>query len=395
LGRLPGESGSDAGFLIEELRKLTLSYAKETQPGKNLFSQMSRRFQIAISNVIKLFKQRKLHFSFGYSAQVWQAASSEVYKTIGQSKAILTSPPLSSGCALNSASWPARLGYFNLHGIEDGVDWYGQKSLEDASNSPDYPVAISPRDIQDCDNTPEIIFSEACYGAHLKDQKTDESMALKFLSSGTSAYVGSTCISYGSVTRPLIAADLLAQGFLEQLKGGQTVGNALRRSKINLAREMSTRQGYLDGEDQKTLLSFILYGDPLATLEKNSSVSKVILRSRFHPVLKTVTDRRDESMSADQLPPIMMAQVKEIVNQYLPGLRDAELSLNLQSCTCKNESTQCTGCKISAKGPAFRNQKRVVVTLAKEFRGYKGMHHLYARMTLDPNGKVLKVSSSR
>jgi hypothetical protein len=346
-------------------------------------------------HVVELFKRRKLHFSFGYSAQVWREASSEVFKNIGQSRSLLTSPPLSSGCALDSVSLPARLGYFNLHGIRDAVEWYGQKCLDEASISPDYPVALSPKDIQNCDAAPEIIFSEACYGAYLNSQKTDESMALKFLSSGTAAFVGSTSISYGSVTRPLIAADLLAQGFLEQIRDGQTVGNALRRSKINLAAEMSTRQGYLDGEDQKTLLSFILYGDPLAALEKNSPSSKVILRSRSHPVLKTVTDRRDDSMSADQLPPIMMAHIKEMVNQYLPGLRDAEWALNLQSCTCKNESTQCNGCKISAKGPAFRNQKRVVVTLTKEIRGYKGIHHEYARMTLDPNGKVLKISSSR
>jgi tetratricopeptide (TPR) repeat protein len=395
LGRLPGESGADAGLLIEKLRHLTLFYAKETQTGTNLFSQMSRFFHVTFSNMKEFLKPHKKHFSFGYSAQVWREASTEVYKTIGQSKPILTSPPSTSGIALNSKTWPAHIGYFNLHGIQDGVEWYGQKCPDDASNSPDYPVALTPKDIRDNNDSPEIIFSEACYGAHLKDQKTDESIALKFLSSGTSAFVGSTCISYGSVTKPLIAADLLAQGFLEQVRDGQTIGNALRRSKINLAREMSTRQGYLDGEDQKTLLSFILYGDPLATGNNNKSTPKVILRSRFHPVLKTVTDRKDETMSADQLPPIMMAQVKDIVNQYLPGLRDAELSLNFQSCTCLNESTQCTGCKISAKGPTFRNQKRMVVTLSKEFQGYKGTHHLFARMTLDPNGKVLKVSSSR
>ena len=35
-------------------------------------------------------------------------------------------------------------------------------------------------------------------------------MSLKFLDSGTDAFVGSTCIAYGSVTMPLIAADYLA-----------------------------------------------------------------------------------------------------------------------------------------------------------------------------------------
>ncbi len=395
IGRLPGESGSDAGLLIEKLRKLALIHSQYARSSNNHYSPLARFIKTAITHAVGLFNRHKRHFSFGYSAEIWQEASSEVFKTIGQTKSLLTSPPLSTGFDLNSTSFPAHLGYYNLHGIQDGIDWYGQKCPDDTYNSPDYPVALSPKDIRNSEDAPEVIFSEACYGAYLNGQKSDESMALKFLSAGTSAFIGSTCISYGSVTRPLIAADLLAQCFLEQVRDGQTAGNALRRSKINLAREMSARQGYLDGEDQKTMLSFILYGDPLAELGKKNPGAKVITRSRFHPVLKTVTDRRDDSISADQLPPIIMAQIKETVNRYLPCLRDAELGLNLQSCTCKNESTQCNECKISAKGPAFRNQKRFVVTLNKEIRGYKGMHHVYARLTLDSAGKVLKISSSR
>ena len=81
------------------------------------------------------------------------------------------------------------------------------------------------------------------------------------------AVVGSTCIAYGAVATPLVAADLLGNYFWQQMKGGRTAGEALMLAKIDMAREMIKRQGFLDAEDQKTLLSFVLYGDPLATLK--------------------------------------------------------------------------------------------------------------------------------
>mgnify|MGYP001081235206 CR=1 FL=1 len=71
-------------------------------------------------------------------------------------------------------------------------------------------------------------------------------------------------MAYGSIAAPLAAADLLGHTFWRYLHEGFPAGEALRQAKIHLASSMSQRQGYLDGEDQKTLISFILFGDPLA-----------------------------------------------------------------------------------------------------------------------------------
>jgi hypothetical protein len=45
-----------------------------------------------------------------------------------------------------------------------------------------------------------VVFSEACYGGHILGKCEHESLALRFLSMGTLVVVGSTCISYGSIT---------------------------------------------------------------------------------------------------------------------------------------------------------------------------------------------------
>jgi tetratricopeptide (TPR) repeat protein len=397
IGRILGEGGPDAALLADQLKQLTQKYSCKTRPSfsRKPLSYLSWVFKSTNRKLVNRKKNSKNKISFGYSAKVWEEASKEVFRSIGQSNAFFTSPPLPGRAAFNPKLLSKKYGYFNLHGIQDGPEWYGQKAIEQIDDTPDYPVALSPKDIKNKDLAPRVVFSEACYGALIKDQKTEESIALKFLASGTSTFIGSTTISYGTVTSPLIGADLLASDFWKEILEGEPAGNALRKAKLTLAHEMTKRQGYLDGEDQKTLLSFILYGDPLEEITEKKVGIKGILRPKDHLVLKTVIDRKDENLRTDQLPPIMMSEVKSLMTQYLPGFQDSDIALSLQSCTCKSKNTQCGKCDLTAKGPSFKNQKRVVVTLSKQITNPNGKFMQFARMTLDAHGKVLKISTSR
>jgi hypothetical protein len=395
--RLPGESGSDACLLIEKLRALTLLYSRQARTnGWGKRPSFWRRLFLVFQ---RRFTGRRLHRrmrpSFGYAAQAWRRPSSEVFHPIGKPNTMLVSPPSHSGHLDNKGLFPSQLGYFNLHGIQDSAEWYGQKDLDESPDLPDYPVAFSPNDLKGDDQAPRIIFSEACYSASIDNKTIDTSLVLKFLANGTAAMVGSTAISYGSVTTPLTAADLLAQKFWQLLRDGQTIANALFLAKIQVAREMNKRQGYLDGEDQKTLLSFILYGDPLATLEDHRAASKSVTRSRVHPTMKTISDSH-ETASPESLSPEVMVQVREVVQKYLPGLSDAELTLKQQLCTCQKDPENCPSCQFYMKGfEKVDGLKRVVVTLSKEVKILQQVHHQYARLTLDSGGKLIKISASR
>ena len=132
-----------------------------------------------------------------------------------------------------------------------------------------------------------------------------EALSLKFLASGSHAVVGSTKISYGSVSTPLIAADLIGRLFWDELNEGLPVGEALRRAKLNFAGEMHRRQGFLDGEDQKPLISFVQYGDPLYSPQAGNAPrqAKAVVRGTRRPVeLKTTLGAR---------PPITSAAVRK------------------------------------------------------------------------------------
>lgn len=394
VGRIPDEKGSDAGFLIEQIRFLNNEYgnkskSKSLSPFK-LFSWISN----FIANLLGRTELRvPSNDSVGYSAEVWEATSALVYDTISSAKNLITCPPVTSKNLTQTRQNAKKCGYYNLHGLQDGPDWYGQRDPLKRSNELDYPIAITPTQLGKGLPSAELIFSEACYGAYTNDKSTEESMALKFLSTGSRCMIGSTGIAYGSVLKPLIAADLLAIEFWKQILGGISVGYALMRAKINLVHLMVKKQGYLDGEDQKTLLSFILYGDPLAILNDLNNVAEPLIRVKTLPEIKVVNDYGDElTMEEAGLSDEILSEVKSVVSKYLPGFQNGDYSINSQQSYFKAPGSA----KKASNTPDKENKdQHYVVTLKKSISQDNINHRSFARMTLDRKGKIIKLALSR
>ncbi|MBN2258433.1 MAG: hypothetical protein JW704_11545 [Anaerolineaceae bacterium] len=384
VGRLSGGCGSDSSLLVRQIRAMINHYNGEHRKG-----QWWSRIPVLNSMIGYFLSNEYMNgykSSFGYTAQVWKNSSFSVFKPIGTERSLLVSPPVVTGTLWQSGLLPARMAYYNLHGLNDSSEWYGQKSASGPNSLPDYPVALSERDFTSNRKPPRIIFSEACYGASIESKNENESLALKFLSGGSAALIGSTCIAYGSVANPLTAADLLGNAFWQNVKNGKPVGFALMNAKISLAKLMHSRQGYLDGEDQKTLLSFILLGDPLASTIEKSALPKHMIRLEEMEAMKMITDHEAVPTEMDVVPAEMVQQVKRVVAKYLPGLSDAELSVR------QGEWEGCCNGK-TIQSPA--RDPRYVVTLSKQVKVAKYMHHHYARFTFDTRGKIIKASASR
>jgi len=386
VGRLPGETGSDAGLLLSQIRGLIYQYKQKSKKSKSSVQKFASIFTWILDLFSNWNRNVNSNQSLGYSAEIWKEASSEVYKTAGQGKELHLSPPVHAGSLALNNSLGHKIGYFNLHGIKDGANWYGQKDFSSQSAGPDYPIALSPNMFSEKIRSPKLVFTEACYGANVLEKRHEEAMSLKFLDTGTKSFVGSTCIAYGSVMPPLIAADYLANAFWKQVLDGQPAGYALMQAKLNLVEEMTKIQGFLDGEDQKTILSFILYGDPLAVHDGISALPKPLLREKSHPDIKTISDsdlvpENDES----DLPKNVSKQVKKIVESYLPGLENAQMKMN--------KSYQEFNAKKVGKS---NDAQRYVVTLQKSFDlNLDAEHHHYARMTFNEKGKLVKFTTSR
>ena len=391
VGRLPGGDDNDPGLLLDMLRHISEHHMGKTLDKRNLWERF-------LEWLASLFKCTAIHNqSFGYVAEAWKSASQDVFKTIQERGDLVTSPPYGKDTEIPVPI--TRYGYFNLHGVEDSPDWFGQKDFTNGSAGPDYPVALRPQDINAFDDAPLFVFSEACYGAHLKGRKIEDSISLKYLSRGSHAVVGSSVTAYGSVSAPLIAADLLAEQFWIFIDQGLSSGIALQKAKIELAREMNSRQGYLDGEDQKTLISFLHFGDPLAspsTAERKQSKTPVA-DSRHKPAeVKTVCDR--SNLTTD-IPSATLMHVKHVVKRYLPGMEGAEMVLSTEKKVCSGDGHDCATAHFGSKVHEETLGQRHVVTLSKKFEipqnSGKTTHRHYARVTFDKAGKMVKLAVSR
>ncbi len=198
--------------------------------------------------------------SFGYSAKVWTDASDSVFESVRFGEQLKASPPV-----LHSAidlSWIKRrkFMYFNLHGSETTRNWYGQ----DGSS---YPVAFRPENIFEAEVENAIVCCEACYGANIVNKGVDDALSLKFLQKKAACFMGSTKIAYGPAEPPNTDADLIVLKFLERIKEGLTFGDAFLKAKNDFARESIAMRGYMDKTEEKTLLEFVLYADPMLKVE--------------------------------------------------------------------------------------------------------------------------------
>lgn len=386
VGRLPGDASADSGLLLTQIRNLT-EYHQEDIDSNNWFYQFIRLI-LSLNQVYA-----KNFTNLGYSAAIWQKASNSVFHAIGEERNLNLSPKGKSGPFIPAKLSKAPFAYFNLHGVEDGPNWYGQKDTSDNSSGEDYPVALQPSELKSNLTTPRVVLSEACYGGHITDRKETDSIALTLLGQGVLGMIASTTIAYGSVTTPLIGGDLLAYLVMKYLVTGLPIGTAFMKAKVDFVREMNLRQGYLDGEDQKTLISFVLYGDPLVSYDPYQvSSKKSIIREMDHPVVKTVVDQSMDEMKSSPVSARAIASAKAMVSQYLPGIEYAEVHISKQHVRVNNNLPGANHGQ--AKG-GQQQASRVVVSFSKQVNFEKHIHRQYARVTMDQQGKVIKLAISK
>ncbi len=378
VGRLPGEDGPDVGLLLSQIRTV-LTYHSNDASAESWYSQIIGRLMFWNRPWIKRFN------NIGYSASVWRRSSLAVFRMIGDGRNLYLSPDATKTPFKTTKLENAPIAYFNLHGVEDGSNWYGQRDPAEKVPGADYPVALTPTDLKKLKSVPPIVFSEACYGGHIFGKEESESVALTLMGLGNYALIASTTVAYGSVTTPMIGADLLGYLIMKNLKSGLAIGPAFTKAKVEFVREMNRRQGYLDGEDQKTLISFVLFGDPLVAYDHHEAVGKTYSRETLRPVVKTICDRFEVEAESFAAAPKMVSQAKEMVREYLPGIEYAEVRINQQM--IRQEKT------LKPNGSTYPD--RVVVSFSKQINLAEHTHRQFARVTMDKQGKVVKLAVSR
>ena len=389
VGRLPDEKGNDPGLLLKQIRQAIQWHKKQTK--KTSFTERigeSLQFWNSLSNLYQDITEKKANY--GYATAIWQRSSISAFRPIGKANYLRISPPYNSNNLDAISITEAEYAYFNLHGLDDSPNWYGQKDVS-SDDTVDFPVALQPAQIDPQGENPQVVLSEACYGAYVIDKTTDEAISLRFLTSGCKAFIGSSCIAYGSIYPPLIGADQFAYLFWNLIEKNYTVGDAFVKAKINLTKSILRKQGYLDGEDQKTLLSFVLYGDPLFYSDSKVEEQQNQEEEKIIHNYQVVTDQDLESVAIPKISADILSNVKEVVKEYLPGIEGANLSV-------REKQMKITRMVKSTKGvESIQDQtaKRVFLTYKKSFQIHNKTIKQFTRVTLDDKGKMIKFSVSK
>jgi hypothetical protein len=112
---------------------------------------------------------------------VWRRSSVAVFRPVGNPNSVLVSPPQVSTTLPIEKMMVPEMCYYNLHGLADTAEWYGQRDPGDPANGPDYPIALTPKELRRNGHAPKVVFSEACYGGFVMNKAEDEAVEILVL----------------------------------------------------------------------------------------------------------------------------------------------------------------------------------------------------------------------
>ena len=184
----------------------------------------------------------------------------------------------------------AQLFFFNLHGsaAKDISYFLGQST----KNSEDWRIAVFPAAIAAC-KQPNVIVSEACYGARFIGLDKEHSMLLTAMSTNTLIYLGASRVAYGQpdpheANSPVLMnnADVITGEFVNNMLDGLPAGAALFEAKRSMHQTSE-----IGPVESTTLVEFNLFGDPTLFImnKKMNKASKPATNTNIGTLINPTT----------------------------------------------------------------------------------------------------------
>lgn len=322
VARIPSGDDNNPQLLLTILNTMTAYHANARHEGRLGFD---------LGAWLRIRNADGNDLACGVAAEVWHAPSQEILHNLHADAQLLTSPPLDHQQISKRMLSGREVLYINLHGASGMPHFYGQAENSWGAATA-LPIALSPEHMSGTTVGGTILLSEACYGAELLGRTIENSIPLRALANGALAFVGSTVNAYGSAQTPLLGADLLFERLTHHMAHGLPVGLALHFARLEFAQTMYDRQGFLDDVDMKTLIEFILLGDPWVAMKgsqahvsiKHSTESgsmQLMAVSRVPKVLRHMI------LQESDIPADMLRQAKATLQKYIDPTSSAQLSI--------------------------------------------------------------------
>jgi Peptidase family C25 len=209
----------------------------------------------------------------------WKKAGRECVSFIARdAKALMVSPPTGDESQAIRSRHSTRLHMIKCHGAAADSRFYGQRG-----NS--YPPVLHSTSLLRRTKSGTVIGAMCCYGASVFDVNDpanvspgDPPIPSVYLEQGALGFLGSTTTAWvGPDT--MMCADWIVAAFLKASLGGASLGRATLESKQDFVRWTHQQGNELDGADEKTLLQFVLLGDPSIHPVKATSPAELVSAS--------------------------------------------------------------------------------------------------------------------
>ena len=213
----------------------------------------------------------------------------------------------------------ASIYYFNMHG-SDAPGMAGFYGIQNGRNI----EGITPTELGSV-RKPNVVVTEACYGARFIQKNAKESMLVSSINNQTVLFLGASRVAYGCTDDllknkqcPLIQADIMAGVFMHTLCMGYTAGEALILARKALLSTLDISNSHL-----VTLTEFNLFGDPALSIfseyenesEEEESVASPILCAHAECIeVRTVYDCSGSGSLLDRLRQSVDRNMQEIID---------------------------------------------------------------------------------
>jgi hypothetical protein len=176
----------------------------------------------------------------------------------------------------------AALHMIKCHGNKEEAAFYGFPDA--AQHTRDNScAAITSAILAKLPNAPTVVATMCCYGAQIfaPNDAYTWPVASTYLRKGALGFVGPTMMAWVH-TSDVGPADWIVQSYLKNILAGESIGNALLASKQNYHSFYSLDDDIFADPDVKTLIEFILLGDPSIHPVKSaqSSTNLLAIQSR-------------------------------------------------------------------------------------------------------------------
>jgi hypothetical protein len=192
----------------------------------------------------------------------WKDSGNECVKFLSRNvKRLLISPPNEDTTASLRKRHKTRLHMIKCHGAPLDSKFYGQSGSH-------FPVALTSASLQKRTVRGTVVGAMCCYGSALFDP--DDPAAIepgtvpipsRYLKQGAWGFAGSTTTAWVGLSS-MLCADWVISSFLRGVLQGASLGRALLEAKQDLVRWIGQQGRSPDLAEEKTLLQFLLLGDP-------------------------------------------------------------------------------------------------------------------------------------